>query len=127
MNEKRFDDCANEGKFAAITKQTHHNIHYKSHKYELLVLTMIVSLYLLSNVIQININSQFVQSHHSLIIQQYCYLCSVFRTYIYKCVCVYICIYIYTGCPLKKVGAVVGSMEELRRTKKSYTILPISQ
>jgi len=33
----------------------------------------------------------------------------------------------YTGCPLKKVGAVVGSMEESRRTKKSYTILPISQ
>jgi len=36
-------------------------------------------------------------------------------------------ILIYTGCSLKKVGAVIGSMEELRRTKKSYTILPISQ
>jgi len=44
--KKRFDDCASEGKSAAITKQTHHNIHYKSqsHKYELLVLTIIVTL-----------------------------------------------------------------------------------
>jgi len=33
---------------------------------------------------------------------------------------------LYAGCPLKKVGA-VESMEESRRTKKSYTILPISQ
>jgi len=36
-------------------------------------------------------------------------------------------IIIYTGCPLKKVGAMNGSMEESRRTKKSYTIFPISQ
>jgi len=34
----------------------------------------------------------------------------------------------YTECSLKKVGAMVGSMEETsRRTKKSYTILPILQ
>jgi len=33
----------------------------------------------------------------------------------------------YTGFPIKKVGTVVGSMEESRRTKKSYAILPISQ
>jgi len=36
-------------------------------------------------------------------------------------------IYIYTGCPLKKVGATVGAQKKSRRTKKSYTILPISQ
>jgi len=40
---------------------------------------------------------------------------------------IYIYIYIYTGCPLKKVGAMVGAWKMSRRTKKSYTILPISQ
>jgi len=33
----------------------------------------------------------------------------------------------YTGCLLKKVGAMVGAWKNSRRTKKFYTILPISQ
>jgi len=39
----------------------------------------------------------------------------------------FIMYYKYTGCPLKKVGALVGAWKKSRRTKKSYTILPISQ
>jgi len=33
----------------------------------------------------------------------------------------------YTGYLLKKVGAMVGSMEEIKENKKSYTILSILQ
>jgi len=34
---------------------------------------------------------------------------------------------LYTGCPLKKVGTMVGKWRKSRRTKKSYIILPILQ
>jgi len=57
----------------------------------------------------------------------YTYICTythIFLQYTYT----YTYTYMYnTGCPLKKVGAVVESMKESKKTKKSYTILPISQ
>jgi len=48
---------------------------------------------------------------------------SVFLIY----VSIYTYINLYTGCPLKKVGAMMGAWKKSRRTKKSYTILSISQ
>jgi len=39
----------------------------------------------------------------------------------------YTYVYVYTGCPLKKVGAMVGAWRKSTKTKKSYIILPISQ